>query len=255
MNSRDPALVVEVDAEDLRRLDGREVHGRRRRPPRARRRPRARRPVARRAPGTRRAGPVAARSMPPSPADATGETPALRSAPVVTPELLSLEQKIELLAGADIWHTAAFDDPACPPSACRTGRPACAARRGPGPASASFPCGAALGATFDPDLVRRRRPGPRARGPLEERPRPARPDRQPPPHADRRAQLRVHERGPGAHRRARRGVRRGRPGRGRGGVHQALRRQRHRVRADDDLQRDRRAHAPRALPRSRSRPP
>jgi len=71
----------------------------------------------------------------------------------VTPDDLSVEQKVALLAGADTWHTASFDDP-----------PVAAIRMSDGPAgvrgtswegleSASFPCGAALGATFDPELV------------------------------------------------------------------------------------------------------
>ena len=75
-------------------------------------------------------------------------------------------------------------------------------------------------------------------------------DRQPAPHADRRAQLRVLQRGPGAHGRARHAPTSAacRPRAWR--LRQALRRQRHRVRADDDLVGDRRAHAARAVPRA-----
>ena len=67
---------------------------------------------------------------------------------------LSVDQKVALLAGADTWHTAGFDDPpvAADPHVRRAGRRP-RARRGPAPASASFPCGAALGATWDPALV------------------------------------------------------------------------------------------------------
>ena len=93
-------------------------------------------------------------------------------------------------------------------------------------------------------------PGPRARGALEGRQRRARPDREPPPHTDRRTQLRVLQRGPGPDRRDRGRLRPRAAARAGGSVHQALRRQRHRVRADDDLVGDRRAHAPRAVPRA-----
>ena len=91
-----------------------------------------------------------------------------------------------------------------------TVRPACAAPRGTGPPSASFPCGTALGATFDPDLVEEvgRALGREARSKgahvllaptvnLHRTP-------------DRRPQLRVHERGPAAHRAHRRRLREGR---------------------------------------------
>ena len=69
---------------------------------------------------------------------------------------LTLEEKVSLLAGTDWWHTAAVD---------RLGIPALKMSDGPagvrgahvsgGPPSASFPCGTALGATWDVDLVRR----------------------------------------------------------------------------------------------------
>ena len=64
---------------------------------------------------------------------------------------LTLEQKVSLLAGHDNWHSKAL-----------SGVPAMRMSDGPagvrgtswtGPASASFPCGTALGATFDPALV------------------------------------------------------------------------------------------------------
>ena len=60
-------------------------------------------------------------------------------------------------------------------------------------------------------------------------------DRQPPPHAARRPQLRVLQRGPGAHGGDRRRLHPRRAARGRRRLRQALRRQRHRVRAHDDL--------------------
>jgi beta-glucosidase len=70
-------------------------------------------------------------------------------------EQLSLEEKVTLVAGVDFWHT-----PAVP----RLGIPAVKVTDGPngargeewtgGPGSACFPCGVALAATWDVDLVR-----------------------------------------------------------------------------------------------------
>lgn len=73
----------------------------------------------------------------------------------VTDELLTLEQKVALLSGADMWHTVAFPDAGI--SAIRTSDGPAGVRgtSWTGPESASFPCGTALGATFDPELVRR----------------------------------------------------------------------------------------------------
>ena len=68
---------------------------------------------------------------------------------------LSLEQKIALLAGADTWHTAAFPDIGVPAIRTSDGPAGVRGTSYTGPASASFPCGAALGASFDVDLVRR----------------------------------------------------------------------------------------------------
>lgn len=64
---------------------------------------------------------------------------------------LSLEQKVALLAGADNWHTAAV--PGVPVLRCSDGPAGVRGTSWTGPASASFPCGSALGATFDPELV------------------------------------------------------------------------------------------------------
>jgi beta-glucosidase len=68
---------------------------------------------------------------------------------------LSLEEKVTLVAGVDFWHT---------PSVPRLGIPALKVTDGPngargedwtgGPSSACFPCGVALAATWDVDLVR-----------------------------------------------------------------------------------------------------
>lgn len=64
---------------------------------------------------------------------------------------LTLEQKVSLLAGADNWHTVAL--PGVPPLRCSDGPAGVRGTSWNGPASASFPCGTALGATFDPALV------------------------------------------------------------------------------------------------------
>ncbi|MET0908697.1 MAG: glycoside hydrolase family 3 N-terminal domain-containing protein, partial [Ilumatobacteraceae bacterium] len=68
---------------------------------------------------------------------------------------LSLEQKIALLAGADTWHTAAFPGAGVPAIRTSDGPAGVRGTSYTGPASASFPCGAALGASFDVELVRR----------------------------------------------------------------------------------------------------
>lgn len=68
---------------------------------------------------------------------------------------LTLEEKVSLLAGEDWWHVNAIE---------RLGIPTLKVADGPagvrgahisgGPASSSFPCGTALGATWDPALIR-----------------------------------------------------------------------------------------------------
>ena len=64
---------------------------------------------------------------------------------------LSLEQKASLLAGDDNWHTGAV--PGVPAMRVSDGPAGVRGTSWTGPASASFPCGTALGATFDPSLV------------------------------------------------------------------------------------------------------
>ena len=59
-----------------------------------------------------------------------------------------------LLAGTDTWHTAGFDDPPVAPMRMSDGPAGVRGTSWTGPASASFPCGTALGATWDPGLVR-----------------------------------------------------------------------------------------------------
>ena len=69
---------------------------------------------------------------------------------------MTLEEKIALLAGADLWHTVAIK---------RLGIPAIKTTDGPigprgadepsGPTSVCFPCGSALAATWNPELIER----------------------------------------------------------------------------------------------------
>ena len=70
---------------------------------------------------------------------------------------LTLEEKVSLCAGADMWSTPGVARPTVRPSRRAAG---CRGARGPwvpGQAEPStcFPCGSSLGATFDPELVRR----------------------------------------------------------------------------------------------------
>jgi beta-glucosidase len=64
---------------------------------------------------------------------------------------VTLEQKVSLLAGADAWHTVEL--PGVPQLRCSDGPAGVRGTSWSGPPSSSFPCGTALGATFDPVLV------------------------------------------------------------------------------------------------------
>ena len=64
---------------------------------------------------------------------------------------LTLAQKVALLAGHDGWHTEAV--PGVPVLRCTDGPAGARGTSWNGPRSASFPCGTALGASFDPALV------------------------------------------------------------------------------------------------------
>jgi beta-glucosidase len=66
---------------------------------------------------------------------------------------LTLEQKVALVGGADVWHTAQVVDPFVPAVRMSDGPAGVRGTSWSGPRSFSFPCGAALGATFDPELV------------------------------------------------------------------------------------------------------
>src|SRR5687767_13178611 len=69
-------------------------------------------------------------------------------------EGLTLEEKVSLLAGEDWWHTAKVRDI---PQLKVTDGPigARGAQYMGGPPSVCFPCGTALGATWDVDLIHR----------------------------------------------------------------------------------------------------
>ncbi|MBI4883579.1 MAG: glycoside hydrolase family 3 C-terminal domain-containing protein [Actinobacteria bacterium] len=64
---------------------------------------------------------------------------------------LTLENKVALLAGHDLWHTEEL--PGVPVMRSSDGPAGVRGTSWVGPASASFPCGTALGATFDPALI------------------------------------------------------------------------------------------------------
>src|SRR5829696_416325 len=64
---------------------------------------------------------------------------------------LTLQQKVSLLAGDDNWHTQEL--PGVGRMRVSDGPAGVRGTRWNGPPSASFPCGTALGATFDPELV------------------------------------------------------------------------------------------------------
>jgi beta-glucosidase len=66
---------------------------------------------------------------------------------------LTLEQKVALMGGADVWHTVRIDDPPVPAIRMSDGPAGVRGTSWTGPPSLSFPCGAALGATFDRQLV------------------------------------------------------------------------------------------------------
>ena len=65
---------------------------------------------------------------------------------------MNLHERISLLAGVDAWHTAATREIAA--IRMSDGPAGVRGTSWEGPASASFPCGTALAATFDTELVR-----------------------------------------------------------------------------------------------------
>jgi beta-glucosidase len=68
---------------------------------------------------------------------------------------LSLEEKVGLLAGSDLWHVPGVPRLGIPPLKVTDGpNGARGASFAEGPTSACFPCGTALAASFDPELAR-----------------------------------------------------------------------------------------------------
>jgi beta-glucosidase len=68
---------------------------------------------------------------------------------------LTLDEKCLLLAGADLWHLPAIDRLGIPALKVSDGPSGVRGERWTGSPSALFPCGSALGATWDPALVER----------------------------------------------------------------------------------------------------
>ena len=73
---------------------------------------------------------------------------------MLTPGDLTVDQKVQLVAGADLWHTAGFAAPPVPVIRTSDGPAGVRGTSFDGVRSASFPCGCALGATWDPELIR-----------------------------------------------------------------------------------------------------
>src|SRR5262245_25548412 len=66
---------------------------------------------------------------------------------------LTIEEKAAMVAGADLWHTAAVERLDIPALKVTDGPIGARGERWTGGRSAAFPCGTALGATWDPGLV------------------------------------------------------------------------------------------------------
>jgi beta-glucosidase len=67
---------------------------------------------------------------------------------------LTLEEKASLTAGTDLWHTPGVERLGIPPVKVTDGPNGARGARFGGVSSLYFPCATALGATWDPDLVR-----------------------------------------------------------------------------------------------------
>ncbi len=68
---------------------------------------------------------------------------------------LTLDEKCALVAGTDLWHLPAIERLGIPALKVSDGPSGVRGERWTGRASALFPCGSALGATWDPTLVER----------------------------------------------------------------------------------------------------
>jgi beta-glucosidase len=66
---------------------------------------------------------------------------------------LTLDEKILLLAGSDFWHTNGIPRAGLPALRLSDGPSGARGERSVGPRSVSFPCGIAVGATFDPSAA------------------------------------------------------------------------------------------------------
>src|SRR5262249_34954071 len=66
---------------------------------------------------------------------------------------LSVDEKAAMVAGTDLWHTAAVDRLGIPPLKVTDGPIGARGERWTGGRSAAFPCGTALGATWDVGVV------------------------------------------------------------------------------------------------------
>jgi beta-glucosidase len=67
---------------------------------------------------------------------------------------LTLDEKAAMVAGVDLWHTAAVERLGIPALKVSDGPAGARGERWTGGHSAAFPCATALGATWDPDIIR-----------------------------------------------------------------------------------------------------
>src|SRR5919107_3507062 len=67
---------------------------------------------------------------------------------------MTLEEKASLTAGIDLWHVPGIERLGIPAVKVTDGPNGARGARFGGVSSMCFPCGTALGATWDPDLVR-----------------------------------------------------------------------------------------------------
>ena len=108
---------------------------------------------------------------------------------------LTLDEKAALAAGVDLWHGPGVDRLGVPPLKVTDGPSGARGEQWSGRPSANFPCGTALGATWNTELVHEVGTAARRRGPAQAGARAARADRQHPPPSARGPQLRVLLRG------------------------------------------------------------
>ena len=77
------------------------------------------------------------------------------ASPEALVDQLTIDEQVSLLAGVDFWHTASVDRLGIPAMRVSDGPVGARGTRFDGPASLAVPCGTALAATWDPDLVER----------------------------------------------------------------------------------------------------